>query len=354
VSSPAIRTVQVVDSIAPAVQTTSPTPGTVVDPRTPLSVTVSATDNAGATEVTLSASGAASFTETRPISPAAPSRTEAFSIAFASLPATGGSLTLEARARHAAGNQGVAASVTVTVRDVVPPTVAEVNPSPGATEVDPNTTVIVRFSEAVARATVSESTLRLTTTAGTVPVTFTFSDGDRIVTLTPVSRPLPLKTAFSLTVGTGVTDVAGNALAQTFASTFTTASPDVIPPRVAAVIPADGATEVSVATAIQVTFTEAIDTGTISPTSFAVTAGTTPVAGSFAFLNGNARVRFTPSAPLPFGTRVSIALTRAITDLAGNGLADAAGNPLTQPLTFGFTTGTFVITRPVAGSSVPE
>src|SRR5438093_919830 len=210
------------------------------------------------------------------------------------------------------------------------------------------------FYEAFARTTVSESTLRLTSTAGTVPVTFTFSDGDRIVTLTPVSRPLPLKTAFTLTVGTGVTDVAGNALAQTFVSTFTTASPDAIPPRVAAVIPADGATEVSVATAIQVTFTEAIDTGTISPASFAVTAGTTPVAGSFVFLNGNASVRFTPSAPLPFGTRVSLALTGAITDLAGNGLADAARNPLAQPLTFAFTTGTFATTHPAAGSSVPE
>ena len=111
----------------------------------------------------------------------------------------------------------------------------------------------------------------------------------------------------------------------------------MVPPRVAAVIPADGATEVSVATAIQVTFTEAIDTGTISPASFAVTAGSAPVAGSFVFLNGNTSIRFTPSAPLPFGTRVSIALTGAITDLAGNGLADAAGNPLTQPLTFAFT-----------------
>ncbi|PYN28951.1 MAG: hypothetical protein DMD98_21695, partial [Candidatus Rokuibacteriota bacterium] len=271
ISSPAIRTVRVVDSIAPVVQITSPTQGTVIDPRTPVSAIVSATDSAGVTEITLSAAGAASFTETRPISPAAASRTETFSIAFASLPSSGGSLTLDARARDTAGNQGVAASVTIAVRDVVPPTVAEVNPSPGATEADPNTAVIIRFSEAVARATVSESTLRLTTTAGTVPVTFTFSDGDRIVTLTPVSRPLPLRTRFTLTVGTGVTDVAGNALAQTFASTFTTASPDVVPPRVAAVIPADGATEVSVATAIQVTFTEAIDTGTISPASFAVT-----------------------------------------------------------------------------------
>jgi hypothetical protein len=354
VSAPAIRAVQVFDSIVPAVQITSPAPGAVIDPRTPLSVTVSATDNVGVTEITLSAAGVTSASETRPISPVASSRTEAFSVNFASLPPTGGSLTLDARARDAAGNQGTAVSVAVVVRDVVPPTVAEVNPSPAATGVDPNTTVTVRFSEAVARATVSESAVRLTTPAGAVPVTFTFSDGDRIVTLTPVSRPLSLRTTVTLTVGTGVTDVAGNALAQTFTSTFTTTSPDVIPPRVAVVIPADGATEVSVAAAIQVTFTEAIDTGTISPASFAVTAGSAPVAGSFAFLDGDTRVRFTPSALLPFGTRVSVILTRAITDLAGNGLADAAGNPLTQPLTFAFTTGTFAITRPAAGSSVPE
>src|SRR5207247_415574 len=118
-----------------------------------------------------------------------------------------------------------------------------------------------------------------------------------MVPLTPVGRPLPPTTAFSLTAGTGVTAVAGNALAQTFASTFTTASPDVIPPRVAAVIPADDATEVSVATAIQVTFTEASDTGTISPPSFAVTAGTPPAAAPFALLTAHARVRLPPRPP---------------------------------------------------------
>ena len=354
VSASALRSVQVVDSIGPGVQITSPAPGTLVDPRTPLRVTVRATDNVGVTEIALSAAGAANTSETRPISPAAPSRTETFTIDFASLPPAGGSLTLDARARDGAGNQGTAASLTLAVRDVVPPTVVEVSPPAGATEIDPNTTVSVRFSEAVARATLSESTLQLRTDAGAVTATVSMSDGDRVVTITPVSRPLPLKTTFTLTVGAGITDVAGNGLGQTFTSTFTTASPDVIPPRVAAVIPADGSAEVSVATAIQATFTEAIDTTTISPASFSVTAGATPVAGSFVFVNGNTVVRFIPSGPLPFGALVRAALTAAITDVAGNHLADAAGNPLTTPLTFAFTTGTFSITNPVNGASVPE
>src|SRR3989442_5909948 len=112
--------------------------------------------------------------------------------------------------------------------------------------------------------------------------------------------------------------------------------------------------DLSVETAIQATFREAIDTGTISPASFAVTAGAAPVAGSFAFLSGNTVVRFTPSGPLPFGTLVRTSLTAAITDVAGNHLADAGGNPLTTPLTFAFTTGTFAITNPVNGASVPE
>src|SRR5439155_687048 len=113
------------DRTPPTVTVLSPAEGAQVGLGQTVTLMVQATDNVGVTEISLSATGAASFTETRTISPAAPSRTETFSIAFAALPPTGGSLTLDARARDAAGNQGVAASVTVTVRDVVPPTVAE-------------------------------------------------------------------------------------------------------------------------------------------------------------------------------------------------------------------------------------
>lgn len=352
-SAPAATSVTLLDTLAPTVTITSPAPGAAVDPRAPLDVTVQATDNVGVTEITLSATGAAATSETRPVSPAAASRSETFSVTFATPPPTGGALTLDARARDAAGNQGTAASVAVNVRDVVAPTVAEVSPANGAIGVDPAVVVSVRFSEPVARASVTATSVSLTTPAGAVPATIGFSDGDRVVTLAPAS-PLPLKTTVTAAVGTAVSDLAGNALAASFSASFTTALPDTTPPRVVSVSPADGSTDVSVAVAVQVTFTEPVDTATVTPASFSVTAGATPVAGAFAFVSGNSVVRFVPSAPLPFGTLVRFALSADITDVAGNHLADASGNPLIAPLRFAFTTGTFSITNPINGASVPE
>src|SRR5262249_37771347 len=64
--------------------------------------------------------------------------------------------------------------------------------------------------------------------------------------------------------------------------------------------------------------------------------------------------RFTPAQPLPFGAVIVTELTSAITDVAGNALADANGNPLQAPLTFTFLTATFGITSPARGEGLVE
>src|SRR5439155_14224679 len=89
----------VIDSTPPQVAITAPTSGASIDPRSPLPVTVNATDYLGVAPVSLSAAGVASFSETRGVTPAAPSRSDLFSVPFSTLPATGGSLTLSATAR---------------------------------------------------------------------------------------------------------------------------------------------------------------------------------------------------------------------------------------------------------------
>src|SRR5207253_155303 len=105
---------------------------------------------------------------------------------------------------------------------------------------------------------------------------------------------------------------------------------------------------------IRVTFTEPIDTGTITPDSFRVSVAGAPIAGRLTFADANATVRFAPDAPLPFDAVVITELTSSITDLFQNALVDAAGQPLGTPLTFTFLTGTFGITAPQAGSAVLE
>jgi hypothetical protein len=351
VSAVATRSVTVIDNLAPSVQITSPAAGASVDPRQPLDVTVVATDNDRVSDLTLTASGVTSFTEMRSITPAA-SVTEVFSIPFASPPVSGGSLTLNASARDGRPNTGTAAAITVAILDVVPPEVASMTPAAGTQNVALEANVVVQFSEALNPNTVSATTARLEANGTAIPAALSLSGGNTTLTLTPAGL-LPVFTPVTLRLTSAITDAAGVALTE-FTGTFTTESADVEGPRVQNIVPADGASEVSVATRIEVTFDEAIDPATVDTTTFAVTAEGTPVSGVLSFLHSNATVRFIPDAELPFGAAVKVQLSEAITDPFGNALTDAAGNPLSGPLVLGFTTATFSIINPQDGVTVPE
>jgi hypothetical protein len=170
--------------------------------------------------------------------------------------------------------------------------------------------------------------------------------------LTPAS-PLAINTLYTVTVDASVSDPGGNPLAASFVSTFRTATPDATAPRVESIDPPDGATGVPTTAPVSVTFTEPIDPATVTPASFRVSSGGTPVTGTFTFLDGGRTARFTPAVPYPFEAAVTTELTGAITDVSHNALVTSAGLPITTPLTFTFLTGNFAITSP-AGTEVIE
>ncbi|MGB2715170.1 MAG: Ig-like domain-containing protein [Vicinamibacterales bacterium] len=352
-SGPISRTVTVTDIVAPTVQVTAPPAGVPVDPRQPLQVTVQASDAVGVAQITLTASGAAAFSETRTISPVATARTETFTLNLTP-PIAGGTLTLSATGRDQSGNAGQSPAVAVPVQDVVAPTVASIQPVDGATGVDPQSIVVIEFSEPMENATVSAANVTLLRGTTVEPVTIGVNSDGRIVTLTPQSRPLPLNATFTVTVGAGLTDRAGNPLAQARTFTFQTIAPDTAGPRVQTTTPIAGAVGVALTTNIDVTFSEPIATTSVTPQSFRVSVGGVPVAGTFSFLDVNARARFAPAAPFATDAIVVVELTPGITDVAGNSLVDANGQPLTAPFTFTFVTGSFGIVYPAAESSVVE
>ncbi|MGE5243271.1 MAG: Ig-like domain-containing protein [Betaproteobacteria bacterium] len=352
-SAPVARALSVTDVVAPQVQVVAPAQDAALDPRNPVAVTVTATDAVGVTAIDFGASGSVSASDTRSVQPAATSRTEIFTVNVTPIPAAGGTLTLNATARDAAGNNGTAPPVTIRLTDVVAPDVVSTAPAGGATGVDPQTAIVARFSEPMNPATLNAASIQLQRAGAAVPASLAVSGNDDVVTLTPTAQPLAPNATFTLIVTTAATDRAGNPLAAVRTFTFTTASPDTTPPTVASIVPADGSAGVSLATSITVTFSEAIDPSTVTAQSFAVHSGTTPIDGTFSFLNGNSAAQFTPAAPLPSDADVTTALTSGITDLFGNALAAADGSPLTSPLTFTFHTGQFSLTSP-AGPDVVE
>ena len=120
------------------------------------------------------------------------------------------------------------------------------------------------------------------------------------------------------TVYVRATDTAANTTAEVnYASDSFTV--DTTPPTVVSTLPANGASDVAVGTAVTATFSEAMKASTITTGSFTLDG----VAGSVSYNSGTYKATFTPSANLSYGTTYTANLSTAITDAAGNPLASA-------------------------------
>ena len=160
-----------------------------------------------------------------------------------------------------AGNVGgslAAVFTTSTEIDSVAPQIATATPGGGLTGVPLNARVRVAFDEAISPAAVGG--INVLVSGLPLPVTArTLSDGNRVVTLTLGGLMAP-NTVHTLSVQ-GVRDRAGNVMPDQTAATFTTGTGVDLVTLSSTVIssPANGATNVAVATAPSVTFNEGID-----------------------------------------------------------------------------------------------
>ena len=214
---------------------------------------------------------------------------------------------------------------TFTTADVIPPTVQTVSPANSATNVAVTTAVNITFSEAMDASTINGTTISLknTATSAAVAGVVTYNSGTHVATFTP-NVSLSNATGYTVTVTTGVKDVAGNAMASQFTSTFTTAAaPDNTPPTVTSTSPANSAINVAISTVVTATFSEAMDATTISGTTFTlkVTSGGAAVAGAVTYDPATHIATFTPTAPLANNTNYTATITTGVKDVAGNALA---------------------------------
>jgi hypothetical protein len=155
---------------------------------------------------------------------------------------------------------------------------------------------------------------------------------------------------YTATITTAATDLAGNGLAGVAASptvannhvwTFTAAAADVTAPTVTLTSPTSAATGIALNSAINATFSEAMDQATITTTTFTLQLTTGPgplLAGVVTYDAINNIATFTPSSNLVANTQYTATVTAVAADLAGNLLVvPAVGVP---PNPWNFTTGT--------------
>lgn len=110
------------------------------------------------------------------------------------------------------------------VADTTAPTISTISPAAGATNVAKavTTPVVVTFSEAVRAEDVSDKTVQVFASTGAIKAGSLATVG-AVVTFTPTTA-WAATTAYTVVVVRGIRDVAGNALAATTVSTFTTGS----------------------------------------------------------------------------------------------------------------------------------
>jgi subtilisin-like proprotein convertase family protein len=126
-----------------------------------------------------------------------------------------GTHTFTAVAVDSYGNSSASSTpLTVTV-DTVAPRVASTRPAKGADRVRPGANVKARFGEAVRSATITKKTVKVVEAGQkkAVRATVTYNAATRTAKVNP-RQHLVSGTTYKVIVGTGVKDVAGNALDQ--------------------------------------------------------------------------------------------------------------------------------------------
>jgi hypothetical protein len=236
----------------------------------------------------------------------------------------------------------------ITAPAPTPPTVISTVPANLATNVPVGQAILATFSEAMTATTISTATFTLAgpgTTAVTGRVTYTASGS--VATFTPAAS-LAYNTLYTATITTGVTGLAGTAMAANYVWTFTTAAAsNASAPSVISTVPANLATNVPLNQLIGATFSEPMNPATINSTNFTLrAAGGASVAGIVAYAAVGNTLTFTPAANLAASTQYTAAISTGVTDLSGH--------PLASSYIWTFTTGTALnTTQPELVSTFP-
>ena len=227
--------------------------------------------------------------------------------------------------------------------DVVAPTIVEVSPPNGSTNVGDNANIRLMFSKPINPLTVNANTIQLSGGGSTfVPDSISFSNSNQMVLLVP-HAPLPDNTQITLTIS-GITDVAGNAVTPQTTQFRTAAGPDVVAPILLWTSPFEPntnqvPTNVPLNAIVQIQVNEPIDPGTVSSTTFSITdSSRAAVDGTYSVSADGLNVTFVPSRPFIANHQYYVSpLSAGMTDLSGNVLSAAASTLVGN---FTFTTGT--------------
>ncbi len=197
--------------------------------------------------------------------------------------------------------------------DTTPPSVVSISPANNASDISVSTNITATFTEPIDLASVDNNSIRLTTPAFSNSIEAEVSISGNVMTIDP-TQDLEPDSEYTLTLTSFLEDEAGNGLAATFTSSFTTEFIDEVAPYVVSATPSDGATSVSLNQSFEVVFSEEMDENTVS-VRFNFTGGFT--SGVTLEKLGNT-ITITPNNPFIELTQYTLLIYSSAEDLAGN------------------------------------
>jgi hypothetical protein len=184
----------------------------------------------------------------------------------------------------------------------------------------------------------------------------TYALAGRTATFTPTAA-LEVGTTYTATIkGTGATaatDLAGNALAGGVSTsvaanhvwTFTTVTPDLTPPTVTLLNPLDMATGICINKTINATFSEPMDSGTITTATFTLAPTSSPASLVTAVIAYDPLTNIASLNPLG---NLTASINYTVTIKGGaSGVKDVTRNPLAADTVWTFDTGTTTCLAPI-------
>ncbi|MBA3664894.1 MAG: Ig-like domain-containing protein [Bacteroidetes bacterium] len=205
------------------------------------------------------------------------------------------------------------------------PTVISTNPADKATLVPRNKVISVTFNEKMNPASITQESFVLFQGANKIAGTILYDESTPTMSFVP-SATLLANTSYTGRVTTAVKDLLGNALQTDYVWTFMTGITsaiiyDVTPPTVMSTDPADGATGVVLNKVVRVTFSEQMNSITISPSTFFIKQAGVLVPGTISY--SGLKAFFTPSSNLIPNAVYMATVTTGAKDLVGNALASS-------------------------------
>lgn len=204
---------------------------------------------------------------------------------------------------------------TISPVAAIAPTVTSTDPIDKATNVALNKTVKAVFSETMDPASITGTTFTLKQGNATVTGSVTYSG--TTASFVP-NTPLLPGIVYTATITTGAKNSSGTALENNYVWTFTTAL--AVAPTVLSTDPLNNAMNVALNKVVKATFSEPMNSATISGLTFILKQGANTVNGSVTYSGTTAS--FTPNNPLSPNLTYTATITTGAQNLAGTGLAD--------------------------------